>query len=65
MGIILGIAAGPIPVVAVLSLQRGFPIVIPWLLMGALMILVPLFGAAVAWLLTRGRVPLTRRQMLA
>lgn len=64
MEIILGIAVQSIPVVVV-SLQRGFPIVIPWLHMGALMILVPLFGAAVAWLLTRGRVPLTRRQTLA
>ncbi|MDJ0315284.1 FtsX-like permease family protein [Arthrobacter sp. H35-D1] len=65
LGTVLGMFAGAVPMVVVLSLQRGFPIVIPWLQMGALMIMVPLFGAAVAWLLTRGRVPLTRRQTLA
>lgn len=65
LGTVLGIVAGSIPVVVLLSLQRGFPIVIPWLQMGALMILVPLFGAVAAWALTKGKLPMTRRQTLA
>lgn len=65
LGTVLGLFAGAIPVVVVLSLQRGFPIVLPWLQMGALLILVPLFGAAAAWVLTKGRLPMTRRQTLA
>lgn len=65
LGTVLGIVAGAIPVIVVLSLQRGFPIVIPWLQMGALMILVPLFGAAAAWVLTKGKLPMAKRQTLA
>lgn len=65
LGTVLGIVAGAIPVVVVLSLQRGFPIVLPWLQMGALVVLVPLFGAAAAWVLTKGKLPMTRRQTLA
>lgn len=64
LGTVLGVFAGAVPTVVVLSLQRGFPIVIPWLQIAALMILVPLFGAAAAWLLTRGKLPMTRRQTL-
>jgi len=33
--------------------------------MAALVVLVPLFGAAAAWLLTKGKLPMTRRQTLA
>ncbi|WP_129545466.1 ABC transporter permease family protein [Arthrobacter dokdonensis] len=65
LGAVLGLFAGAVPTVVVLSLQRGFPVVLPWLQMGALVILVPLFGAAAAWVLTRGKLPMTRRQTLA
>ncbi|WP_125616103.1 FtsX-like permease family protein [Specibacter cremeus] len=65
LGTVLGLFAGAVPVVVVLSLQRGMPIVLPWLQLGALLILVPLVGAAAAWLLTRARLPMTRRQTLA
>lgn len=65
LGTVLGVFAGTVPTIVVLSQQRGFPIVIPWLQMGALMVLVPLFGAAAAWVLTKGRLPMTRRQTLA
>lgn len=64
LGTVLGVFAGAVPTIVVLSLQRGFPIVIPWLQIAALMILVPLFGAAAAWLLTKGKLPMTRRQTL-
>jgi putative ABC transport system permease protein len=64
LGTVLGLFAGAVPVVVVLSFQRGMPIVLPWLQMGALMILVPLFGAGAAWLLTKGKLPMTRRQTL-
>jgi putative ABC transport system permease protein len=65
LGTVLGIVAGSIPVIVVLSLQRGFPIVVPWMQMGALMIIVPLFGAAAALVLTKGKLPMTMRQTLA
>ncbi|MDQ0278718.1 putative ABC transport system permease protein [Arthrobacter silviterrae] len=65
LGTVLGVVAGAIPVVVVLALQRGFPIGLPWLQMAALVVLVPLFGAAAAWLLTKGKLPMTRRQTLA
>ncbi|ALE04562.1 hypothetical protein AL755_02560 (plasmid) [Arthrobacter sp. ERGS1:01] len=64
MGTVLGLFAGAVPTVVVLSFQRGMPIVLPWLQMGALLILVPLFGAGAAWLLTRAKLPMTRRQTL-
>ncbi|MHA7303658.1 FtsX-like permease family protein [Arthrobacter sp. TMN-49] len=64
LGTVMGVFAGAVPTVVVLSLLRGFPIVIPWLQIAALMILVPLFGAAAAWLLTKGKLPMTRRQTL-
>ncbi|MCC9067720.1 hypothetical protein [Arthrobacter cryoconiti] len=65
LGTVLGIVAGTIPVVVLLSLQRGFVIVIPWLQMGVLVVLVPLFGAAAAWVFTKGNLPMTKRETLA
>ena len=64
LGTLLGVIAGAIPTIVVLSQQRGYPIVIPWLQLGALAILVPLFGAAAAWVFTKGKLPMTRRQTL-
>ena len=64
VGTVLGVIAGAIPTVVVLSQQRGSAIVIPWLQLGALAIVVPLFGAAAAWALTKGKLPMTRRQTL-
>ena len=65
LGTVLGLFAGAVPIIILLSHSRGTPIVVPWLQMGALMVLVPLFGAAAAWVLTRGRLPMTRRATLA
>lgn len=65
LGTVLGLFAGAVPIVVLLSLSRGTPIVVPWLQFGVLLVLVPLFGAAAAWMFTRGRLPLTRRQTLA
>ncbi|MGN5732991.1 FtsX-like permease family protein [Arthrobacter psychrochitiniphilus] len=65
LGTVLGVIAGAIPTVVVLSQQRGAAIVVPWLQLGALAVLVPLFGAGAAWVLTKGKLPLTRRQTLA
>ncbi|MDD0860035.1 hypothetical protein NHF46_24865 [Arthrobacter alpinus] len=64
LGTLLGVVAGAIPTIVVLSQQRGYPIVIPWLQLGALAIVVPLFGAAAAWVFTKGKLPMTRRQTL-
>ncbi|MGA7204457.1 MAG: hypothetical protein WBX27_07500 [Specibacter sp.] len=65
LGTVLGLFAGAVPTVVVLSFQRGMPIVLPWLQMGAMLILVPLVGGGAAWLLTKGKLPMTRRQTLA
>lgn len=65
LGTVLGVFAGAIPVAVALSLQRGLPVVVPWLQLGVLLVMVPLFGAAAAWVLTRGKLPMTRRQTLA
>lgn len=65
LGTVMGLFAGAVPIVVLLSLFRGMPIVIPWLHLGVLMILVPLFGAAAAWMFTKGKLPMTKRQTLA
>jgi putative ABC transport system permease protein len=64
LGTVLGLFAGAVPVVVVLSLYRGMPIVVPWTQMAVLMIAVPLVGAGAAWLLTKAKLPMTRRQTL-
>lgn len=65
LGTVLGLFAGAVPIVVLLSLSRGTPIVVPWLQFSVLLILVPLFGAAAAWMFTRGKLPMSRRQTLA
>lgn len=65
LGTAMGLFAGAVPVVALLSLFRGTSIVLPWLQLGVLMIGVPLFGAIAAWIFTKGKMPMTRRQTLA
>ncbi|WP_427016363.1 hypothetical protein ACQCSX_16615 [Pseudarthrobacter sp. P1] len=65
LGTVLGIGAGALPTAVVLLQQRGMPIVLPWLQLGALALAVPLVGAGAAWLLTRGKMPLPRRGTLA
>ncbi|GAA1495937.1 hypothetical protein [Paeniglutamicibacter kerguelensis] len=64
LGTLLGLFAGTVPMILMLSTQPGVPVVIPWAQLAVLLIVVPVFGALVAWAFTRGNVPLTRRQTL-
>ncbi|MGL3806562.1 hypothetical protein ACSYDW_10725 [Paeniglutamicibacter sp. R2-26] len=65
LGTLLGLFAGTLPMIIMLSAQAGMPVVIPWSQLAVLLIVVPCVGAVVAWVFTRGNVPLTRRQTLA
>lgn len=65
LGSLLGTAAGVLPSAVVVSVLRNVPLVVPWLQLAALLVAVPLVGSAAAWLLTRSRPPMARRQPLA
>lgn len=65
LGTVMGLFAGAVPIIVLLSLSRGTPIVVPWLQFGVLLVLVPLFGATAAWMFTKGKLPMTKRQTLA
>jgi putative ABC transport system permease protein len=62
LGSLLGTAAGVLPAAVVVSVLRNVPLVIPWLQLAALLVAVPLVGSTAAWLLTRSRQPMARRQ---
>lgn len=64
IGTFLGLFAGAVPMVLMLSTQPGVPVVIPWTQLAVLLIVVPGVGALVAWVFTRGNLPLARRQTL-
>ncbi|WP_183086185.1 ABC transporter permease [Mycetocola tolaasinivorans] len=64
LGTALGLIAGAIPAVLIFTLTRDAVLVVPWVQFGVLLAVVPLAGALAAWLLTRGSLPLTRRQTL-
>lgn len=61
LGTALGIAAGFVPAVALIGAVESLHLVIPWLLLATVLLGVPLLAGALAWLLTRSRVPLERR----
>lgn len=73
LGTLLGVAAGFVPALAVLTALRrppaGFvgvwqpdwPIVVPWLNIGVTLLVVPLLAALVAGLFTRSRLPMVGR----
>ncbi|MCS4276191.1 putative ABC transport system permease protein [Mycetocola sp. BIGb0189] len=64
LGTALGLIAGAIPAILIFTATWGAPLAIPWVHFLALLVVVPLVGALAAWLLTRGSLPLTRRQTL-
>ena len=64
LGTSLGLFAGAVPMIAMLSTQPGVPVVIPWTQLAVLLVVVPCVGALVAWVFTRGNLPLIRRQTL-
>ncbi|HJV98031.1 MAG TPA: FtsX-like permease family protein [Arthrobacter sp.] len=64
LGTVLGSVAGMVPAVLLVTatgLARAA--VVPWLQLAALLVAVPLTGAALAWLFTRARLPMSRREV--
>lgn len=64
LGTVLGSIAGIVPaVLLVTATGMARTAVVPWLQLVALLIAVPLTGAALAWLFTRARLPVSRREV--
>lgn len=64
LGTVLGSVAGIVPaVLLVTATGMARTAVVPWLQLLALLIAVPLTGAALAWLFTRARLPVSRREV--
>jgi putative ABC transport system permease protein len=61
LGAGLGVLAGLVPAIAVISARDDFPLVIPWPTLGATVVVVPALAALCAGLFTRSRLPLERR----
>jgi putative ABC transport system permease protein len=61
LGTALGIAAGFIPALALIGAVESLDLVVPWFRLAAVLVGIPLLAGALAWLLTRSRVPLERR----
>ena len=61
MGALLGIAAGFVPALALIGAVDSLHVVVPWVRLATVLVGVPLLAGALAWLLTRSRVPLERR----
>ena len=64
VGAVLGTLAGTVPaLLLVLSTDLRTAVEIPWLPLSVLVAAVPLTGAALAWALTRSRLPMSRRAL--
>lgn len=64
LGTLLGSLAGTLPAVLVAgSTELRTAVEVPWLHLLALVIVVPLAGALLAWLFTRARLPSSRRTL--
>lgn len=61
LGTMLGILSGFVPAIAMVGAVESLELVVPWGRLAAGAIGVPLLAAAVAWALTRARLPLRRR----
>lgn len=62
LGTLLGSAAGVVPMLLIMYSTDMKPYAaVPWLQLGALLVVVPLTAAALAWLFTRARLPMSRR----
>ncbi len=62
VGTILGCVAGVVPMLLILYSSEMKPYAaVPWLQLAALLVVVPLTAAALAWLFTRARLPMSRR----
>jgi putative ABC transport system permease protein len=61
-GALLGVLAGLVPAYAVLEARVGdYPYVVPWGVVGVLVVAVPLLAAALAGLFVRSRLPMVAR----
>ncbi|GAA1874815.1 FtsX-like permease family protein [Myceligenerans crystallogenes] len=60
-GTLLGVLAG-IPLGLAFELNSDLPLVVPWGQVALLVLAVPVLAISAAWLVTRSRVPLTRRR---
>lgn len=64
LGTVLGSVAGIVPaVLLVTATGLARTAVVPWLQLAALLVAVPLTGAALAWLFTRAKLPMSRREV--
>ncbi|WP_018762373.1 FtsX-like permease family protein [Arthrobacter sp. 135MFCol5.1] len=64
VGVVLGTLAGTVPAVLLaLSTDLRTAVEVPWLHLSVLVAAVPLTGAALAWALTRARLPMSRRSV--
>ncbi|NHC45185.1 FtsX-like permease family protein [Motilibacter aurantiacus] len=62
LGTLLGVLAGLVPGIAFVRSLPDYDLVAPWLSLLAIIGVVPLLAGGVALLLTRGRLPMTRRE---
>ena len=64
LGTLLGSVAGTVPAVLVVTATGlARTAVVPWPQLAALLVAVPLTGAALAWLFTRAKLPMSRREV--
>jgi putative ABC transport system permease protein len=61
LGVVFGTLAGLGLAYTIVISQHGWPFTFPWPTLAGTVVGLPLFAAAVAWLLTRSRTPLDRR----
>jgi putative ABC transport system permease protein len=62
LGTLLGLLAGVVPAALTVAATRMYAgATIPWLQLFALLIAVPFTGAALAWMFTKARLPMSRR----
>jgi putative ABC transport system permease protein len=61
IGALLGVVAGLVPALAVLSARQGYPLVLPWTTIGVGVVAVPLLAAILAGLMGSSRLPAARR----
>lgn len=64
LGTLLGVVAGAVPAsLAVTAIRMYGALEFPWFQLLALIVAVPLTGAAFAWLVTRAQLPMSRRSI--
>jgi putative ABC transport system permease protein len=64
LGTLLGSLSGTVPALLLVTATGvARTAVVPWLQLAALLVAVPLTGAALAWLFTRAKLPVSRREV--